>query len=533
MTTGYGVRAYAGTVRRPVILEQGPYLGVRDSLDHTAARPDLALQLINVYPQDTPIGGALVGRPGFQQAGAQLASGGRGQRIVQFTRLDGTTYTAGFFGGRIFTFNWSTRAWAEVVTVANLTTASITLSATARIYCAVLNDLLIVSDGVNLPFSWDGTAGAGGLTSMTNCQVLYGQPTIYYARLFGIPVADRTAIIWSEVNAPNTGYEAGGFNNAWTLGQTDQNPLFALRGTNTALYYWRAHSIGQVLGAVTDEFATTGTHDSISLTTGTTSPDAIVQTTDSFFFPDSDGLVQRLPIGGGLVEPAPGYDAQETTRRIPRAELPNATGCHWTPGGMVMIGVAQQGSTENDLALYFDAITGQYSGVARGYQFVTLDMVQDASLEPVLMHSSTDGYANDHGQPDGSLWSDAGVAIEHVVESAPFGWDTAFEKHFDRLDIAFRVTSNMTGFRTSLLTPSGRSDQQTVESISGSFAIWGEFEWGEEWGGEVLEEHAAIGWDERGRWARVKMIHDTLDERFGLLTWRLNAFSLGAIPETP
>src|SRR5262249_44009450 len=159
----------------------------------------------------------VVGRPGFQQSGSLLVTSGKVQGIAQYTKLDGTEKTVAFCAGRMFTFNWTTRAWVEV------TLSGVTLSTTAHVYCVTFANARVISDGVTTPFTWDGTS----FVLLSNASVWYGQPTVYYAKVFAIQSSDRTSIEWSEENDPTTGYGSGGFNNVWQLGQTDQDALFA------------------------------------------------------------------------------------------------------------------------------------------------------------------------------------------------------------------------------------------------------------------------------------------------------------------
>ena len=98
-------------------------------------------------------------------------------------------------GGKFYTYNWGTDVFTEVVTAANFTTASITLSSTAKCYAVTMADKMVVTDGVNTPWMWDGTTGASGLTKLTNCPVLYGRPTVYYAKLFGIKNTERSTMV--------------------------------------------------------------------------------------------------------------------------------------------------------------------------------------------------------------------------------------------------------------------------------------------------------------------------------------------------
>lgn len=206
--------------------------------------------------------------------------------------------------GQIWSATIAGGPWSLVVTTANFATATITISTAATIHAVTFNNQLVVNDGVNRPFTWDGSAGAGGLVSLTNAPaVCFGKPAVYYGKIFWIKdvaaaSADRSTLVWSEENAPNTGYEAGGYNNAWTLEQSGAGPLVAILGTNEALYYWRPTAIGRIGGAVTPDFRTAGTHDDVSRTVGTTSPGGVALGEAEIWFPDAKGWPWMLPIGG-------------------------------------------------------------------------------------------------------------------------------------------------------------------------------------------------------------------------------------------
>ncbi len=156
--------------------------------------------------------------------------------------------------------------YTNVVTSGNFTTAGITLTASTVYYTVVFNGTLIVTDqsGTQVPWRWDGTSGAASLTELTSAPVAYGRPTIYYAKLFFIKNSQRNTIVWSEENDPTSGYEAGGFSNAWALTQSTNENLIAIEGGNEGLYYARRNSIGVIRGAVTDTFQTDGTHDGVA-----------------------------------------------------------------------------------------------------------------------------------------------------------------------------------------------------------------------------------------------------------------------------
>jgi hypothetical protein len=179
---------------RQLMLEDGPWNQMIDSLAPTARKEGAYKRGQNVYPMDSDVGESLVGRPGTRVAGNRLVTfPSYVQCVVQFSHGSDET-TVAVAGGELYTFDWTAETWTKVVTTANLTTAGVTLSAVPRVACVTFGDSLFVSDQNNTPFLWNGTTGAGGLTKLTNCPPLYGQPTVHQARIFGIkarPISGR------------------------------------------------------------------------------------------------------------------------------------------------------------------------------------------------------------------------------------------------------------------------------------------------------------------------------------------------------
>lgn len=225
------------------------------------------------------------------------------ERIVQgealLRKADGTTLDVIVAGGELYKRPTAGTAFTKEITTANLTAAGIVLNSTARVWMATFNDQLVVTDGVNTPFVWTGASGAG-LTELTNAPVAYGPPAVYYGKLFLVKNTERVTIVWSEENQPNTGYEAGGFNNAWRLGQTAQvAQLECLMGLNDGLYYFRRTSIGVIRGAVTPDFATAGVHDAVSGEVGSSAPGSVLYYGNHLWFTDAFGRPWRLAPGAG------------------------------------------------------------------------------------------------------------------------------------------------------------------------------------------------------------------------------------------
>lgn len=502
----------------------GPFLAMRDSLDVTASRRERARLLRNMYPLEPHHTGRVVGRPGVTGLGAQLASGADVQWIGQFTKIDGTEYSVAIVGGRIFTLNWGTSAWTEVVTAANLATASVTLSTTAKIRCVVFADELIVSDGVNTPFAWDGTTGAGGLTSLTNAPVFYGQPVVHYGKLFGINNANRAEIQWSEEAQPNTGYDAGGYNNAWELRQTDTNALVRLVPTNESLYVFRERSITEIFGEVTTNFSSTGTRESVSSTIGTKAPDSVIYANRYIVFADADGNPYYLAPGG---TPTPMFeDFHETLDTFDPTCFCDVEAS--TEPSLDLIVMGYKGVNDTDLGqqlgFHFEGGHPPFPvSVLTGYEAKRFGILKNADGEPTAVHGTTDGYLLEHKTPDDNVWNDvlpAGtVPISHAVHTNFAGLAEQVESHFDRADFLVFARSDAT------ITVRGQTDQALGDSLvlsyEGEAADWDVAVWDTDvWAGYGIE-HVSVGLNEFGRYCGLNIEHEALGERFGFISGQI------------
>lgn len=531
---------------RYVYLDAGPFRGMQDSLDPLGNYdPTLADLLQNVYSPNAQIESAVVGRPGFTQAGVRLGSAGKrtGQIVGQFTKLSGTDYTFAIVGGQFYTYNWGTDTWTEVVTAANFTTATITLSQTAICYALTFADKLFISDGVNTPWTWDGTAGAGGLTKLTNCPVLYGQPVVYYAQVFGIKASARSTIVWSEVNDPTIGYDTGTtYDDSWQLGQTDQDALTALSASNQALYYFRSRSIGVIQGSpgAIGGFRASGVHDSVSGITGTESPNAVLYFEGGIFFLDADFLPFAIVPGSGLAPLWP--DIRQTIFGMDRQYTSQAISVYDESTKLVLLSMVEQGQTISSVQIAIDPLqgAGQIAAVWRGYTFQQMASVKNATGRPVLMHLSDDGYAYAHGHADGSTWSDGlnsgTVAISHLIRPTAMGADLEYELHYDRLDLNLRAQTDVTNLVINQETSRGLSVATIVPApaVVGLFSRWDSAIWDTDlWSSASLDQHVAIGLDGVGRWIKPIVSHATLGEEFGLATIRVTALPMDNDPSVP
>jgi hypothetical protein len=534
------------TLDRLLPLEDGPWNGMVDSVAPTAKQPGRYLLLENGYPLDPAIGEGVVGRPGTRALGGIGGSVGarRVQGHYQFTKKNGTEIFVRIVGGKFYQFDWATELWTEIVTTAELTAAAITLSTTAsQIAFLTFSDKLFVSDGVNTPWLWDGTAHAG-LTKLTNAPAFFGQPTIYVGRIMGIKASDLVTFVWSETDQPNVGYEAGGYNNSWTLTQTDPNRLYRLLGTNDSIFVFRARSSTAIGGSVTSNFSTSATRDALSETEGTTSPFAVLLQDTNALFLDADMHPQVFR--PGAVGATPLWTAfRDHLRKVPKT--PTVAGKSlailYPPAQLMMFAICDIAAVEPNIMLVYDVKGSEPVPVAiwRGWEMTSLAMVKNADGYPVMVHGDSSGYTYLHGNPEDNLWNDAlvtgTVPIRHILIPQALGFSVKKEKVFDRLDLSIRALTRMT-LMLSCITPRGQSAPQVVVANSNlpgldSSVLELTFQLDPDITLVTQEAHVDVGIDEQGRWLKPYIDHNTLDEQFGIIACSVDSYLHDDDPEVP
>lgn len=486
--------------KRPFISRQINFTGMRDALDKSATAPQKAHLLRNVYPQDPEIGGGLVGRPGFERL-SSTALGNPVRHITSFVKNDGTRTIVQFAGTSMYKIDPATGNRTDV-------TGGMTIDAAGEIYTTFFANGLVVSDGVNKPFWWN---GAASYTILTNAPVAFGQPVVYYAKLFFINANNRIEIMWSEENDPNLGYDQGGYNNAWQLVQVSQTPLYALGATESALYYFRDRGVGAVVGAVTPEFASTGVQEAVSENIGTRSPRSVQVIGRDITFVDLQNRPQIFSAGGTLHD---NYwvDARETVADIPLSGQQTYRTVYWPWADLILY-------CFDDRILVFSRARREFVAVWDGFSFASIALVEDEDGDPLLFHGAADGIVYQHGTPDGTVWDDDGTAIKHVVKGSVFEYDVQFERYFQRLDMVLRLLDDLTEMTLRVETPNGHRTVP-VPDQSGSASQWGEAVLGSDsWAANAFEVHVGVGLDDRGRWLQASLTHEGLGEKFGFIGW--------------
>jgi hypothetical protein len=482
------------------------YTGAQDSNDPTTAQARKAQNLRNCYPELPEIGQGVVGRPGFDQIGAQLASGGEVQWVGDHTQKNGTKLTLAIVGGKLYQLTWATETWVEKTLV------GVALPATGRVYVVSFFDDIIVqpNDGTNKPFKWDGTT----FTSLTAAPLAFGRPTVHYGKVIFILWATRTDIAWSDEADATSGYTGS---QAWSVYQTSTDPIEAIEATDEYLVIWRERSTTTIFGEVTSNFSSTGTREGVSSEIGTLSPDSIVVGPGGdIYFLDRNNRPWVIKPGRDL-RPMWKESMVRTEGLALGTAQTKASAQYWEPGDMVMIAVADSGQTYPNQILTYREETGEYTGYWDGWNLTCLGTIVDQNGEPFLAMGSSDGYIYRFGNPTSSLWTDAlaagTAAITHVITGGALGYDTYNNKEWDLTHI--NLGAAMSGATFALEVPTGTGTAQTIPTVTARD-----------------EYKVSLGLGDFGRWARPIITHATSGEQFRFLAMTVLAYLDVDYPET-
>lgn len=287
----------------------GPFTGVRTTVEPFDDPPNQLIDATNLYIADPATGSGVFARPGFSalNAGAAIttsASAFRGQAAFSHTDLSGTTYNFLVMNGKLF----RTDSTLNVITDVSPVGITIDASVSTRVFATSFANQLIMTDGVNKP--WLATNLSA--TPITGTYIDYdgagttwaafGPFVVYGGSVFCIlsqvnSVSRRTDISWSNPGDASTGWQQTNYDFNWTLEQNGSEPLYALVGTNTALYYFRERSIGAISGSVGPNLSTTASHDAVPKNIGTLAPQSVVTYGNSIYFTDAMGRPYRLMPG--------------------------------------------------------------------------------------------------------------------------------------------------------------------------------------------------------------------------------------------
>jgi hypothetical protein len=506
-----------------------PWLGMRDARETTAQQPDKVLLAQNLYLAKGGGGRAYVGRPGFTPMGAAFPA--NVQWCESWYRPSGVVVSLCVAGGALYRYDWTTSAW--VLSVAQATTG---LATTGRVQFIPFAGGLVINDRVNRPRYWDGTDG-GGITVLTNAPVAWWG-WVQSAKLVFINAANRLEIQWSEEAQPNTGYAAGGFNNAWELRQLGNAPLTAGIGRNGGMVVFRERSTFTILGEITTDFQSASTRSDVSDVIGTLSPWALCATDQGIVFLDSDARPFLLP-NGGQPEPLwPDCVEQLSAQLVPRNQLLRAITLEDRAVGELLIGLPSTTSSEITKWLAFDRDTLTFEGVWPIAADHAGMVVTDAN-EPRWVHTSgTTAYL--HGAPGIGVWSDflrvggttVETAIPHALEGPALGRDLTESLFVDTIEVGLSAS------QVTRVTVTGETPDGVLPALDASLSVSGGARLGafrltvDRLGTISRDRRVMVGQDGYGRWVRPILRHSERGEPISITDMRVVVFKDDAFPDT-
>ncbi len=512
-----------------------PWVGMRDARETSAQQADKVLLAQNMHLIEGGGGRAYTGRPGFAPMGA--AAGAAWQWIESWYRPNGTTVTIGVTGGQVVRYDWTTAAWVVALNTAALTGAAITLATTGRVAMVPFASGLVFSDGVNTPFYWTGVDGAG-LTKMTSAPVFFGRPWVKSAKLVGINAANRLEIQWSEENQPNTGYAAGGFNNAWELRQLGNAPLVAGTARNDAQILFRERSAFTILGEITPDFQSASTRADVSDTIGTLSPWAVRTTDAGTVFLDADARPHVITMSGALQPFWPDCAEQLSLPLVPRNQLGRAVALENAATGKLLLGLPSTSSAMLTKWMAFDRTSLQFEGVWGILADHAGAVVTDANEARWVHTAGTAAYL--HGDPVIGPWSDTvrdGAAlvpraIDHALELPALGRDLTETLFVDSIEVGLS-SSQVSNITITGETPAGLLPALQVALSSSGGGRLGAFVLGVSRLAAISRDRRVmVGQDGHGRWVRPIIRHSQLGEPLSITEVRVVVFKDDAPPDT-
>jgi hypothetical protein len=176
----------------------------------------------------------------------------------------------------------------------------------------VTQSVMVLSDNTSRPWIASNltaspvTGASIDFDGLGTAWTAYGSPQVWQGAVFFIldhvgVNGRRQDIAYSEPGQPDIGYQQVGFSNWLTPTKHATGALTALSATNTALYYFRANSIGVIYGALAT-LASSNTDDAVAFNIGTTACRTIQQYGPTIYFCDELGRPYRFT-PGSIPEP--------------------------------------------------------------------------------------------------------------------------------------------------------------------------------------------------------------------------------------
>lgn len=281
--------------------------------------------------------------------------------------------------------------------------------------------------GEGSPWSAFGPAKKRGVYQGSIAFILQQVATVYA----------RATFAWSEPDEPETGYSQDGFDNVFSLIQTDTSPLYSLGLTNAGIFYARQLSWGMLVGTLSIDLQNTTTNDAVCENVGTISPASVDQFGSYIYFADAQGRPCRFALGDTSEPIWLAMRAATEANRQNATALGQLTNAAW---GIVEpnLNVYLFGfPTEDAITGYcptvfyvFDAQTGRYAGTwefQNGEAMQIGGLVQSPDGVQVLLMLGTNGgtargYVWQLTVPTDHNWQDNGMDVLPIAQSSRMGY---------------------------------------------------------------------------------------------------------------
>ena len=446
-------------------------------------------------------------RKGFQDLGTQLAANDI-QGLLAWEERDGTQHLTAICNGE--QYEWNGASWAAQ----NLAGAGVSVDPSATVDMIEFNGNLIVTDGVNQPWQWDGNAT---WTQPLNAEsVICRQLANYYVKLFLLDqVAQTNRIAWS-FEGDVTNAQSFDPTNQWDYGQTDQGRIYGGLGHNERILIFKQDSVSAIRGPVDAAFQTDAVREGVSTSIGTISGHSIVVgNNERTYFLSQLG---PMAIGQGamaLTNMALGENGEEflleTWARVNRSAWSESFSVYWRPENIVLFFVPLDSDTVPQHALVYQIDESAWCLWSLPKPVRAGAVYEDTAGDEHLVLGTSDGYVLRY--ETGTL-NDNGAAITRKIVTRDYGKESMLlQKVFTRLDVGvipetaatFRVTPVRAG--TVFGTKTG-----TLEAYPG-------------------RKRYSRGLNVFGKYVRFEIVADQLDEDFILSDLTLWAGAMSGEPE--
>lgn len=382
-------------------------------------------------------------RGGLAGLGSQLAANDV-QGLLSWEERDGTQHLTAICNGAHY--EWNGASWA-------LQASGVSIDPSAQVDMIEFNGKLIVTDGVNQPWQWD---GASTWTQPLNAEsVICKQLANYYVKLF---LLDQNAvtnrIAWSY-EGDVTNAQSFDSTNQWDFGQTDQGRIHGGMGHNERILLFKQDSVSAIRGPVDASFQTDAVREGVSTTIGAISGHAIcVGDNEATYFLSQLGPMRIGQGAMALTDIAMGSNGEEFLRetwaRVNRAYWENSWAVYYRPENLILFGVPLDSNAipRHALVYQIDEHAWCLWTLPTWTQWTCAAVYEDASGEEWLVLGSTGGYVQRY---DPTRFSDGTDGIPRRIVTRDYGRESdLLQKVFSRIDLSLEVGQSL---QTISVTP--------------------------------------------------------------------------------